>query len=105
MADAFAENPGYWFVVATVLPLVSFVLIFLASGAWCLAWRYRESPGGAVWYRLFGGDRPGPVPAYVALAAIALAFVCSAVGYVQYARMHGHDEDDEQEIKATIRDA
>src|SRR5262245_30495198 len=98
----FEGNPGFYFVLATLLPLVSFVLIFLASGAWCLAWRYRESPTGAQLYQLFGGDRPGPLPAYIALAAIALAFVCSAIGFVQYTIQHGHNEHDREEIEQSV---
>src|SRR5947207_1655040 len=77
--------PAYWFVIATLLPLASFVLIFLASGLWCVARRYRDAPGMEQLYQLTGGDKPGPTGAYVALSAIALAFVCSSIGFVTYA--------------------
>src|SRR5262245_49629177 len=99
----FEGNPGYYFVLATLLPLLSFVLIFLASGAWCLAWRYRESPTGAQLYQLFGGDKPGPVPAYIALAAISLAFVFSAIGFVQYLRQEAGAEEERAALEQTIR--
>ncbi len=82
MPDFFAR-PGLLFVLATILPLVSFLLILLASGAWCLARKYRETLGEGP-YRFFGGDKPGKLPAYVALAAIFLAFVCCATGFVLY---------------------
>src|SRR4051812_7191236 len=82
----FENVPAYWFVVATLLPLASFLLIFLASGLWCVARRYRDAPGMEQLYQITGGDKPGPTGAYVALGAIALAFVCSLIGAVTYAR-------------------
>src|SRR5438034_942725 len=93
----FLEHPGLLFVLATVLPLVSFLLIFLASGGWCIARRYRNSPGMEGLYQLFGGDKPGKTPALIALAAIGLAFVCSATGFVLHYKEevdyhHEHEE-------------
>ena len=38
----FQAHPGYLFVLATLLPLASFLLIFLASGLWCILKRYRS---------------------------------------------------------------
>jgi NADH-quinone oxidoreductase subunit L len=100
----FLERPGYLFVLATLLPLVSFLLIFLASGGWCLARRYRLEG----MYQLFGGDKPGLLPAYLALGAIALAFVLCAAGFVLYhrdeSRHHHAVEDLEQEISALQTD-
>src|SRR5262245_27517085 len=84
MPSYFDDYPGYYFLAATLLPLASFFLIFLASGAWGLLRPYRERPLGAALFRLFGGDRPGPLPAYVALGAIALAFACSLAGAIKY---------------------
>jgi NADH-quinone oxidoreductase subunit L len=85
--------PGYWFVAATLLPLASFVLVILASALWGLARRYREtSPAWETIYQLTGGDRAGKLPAYVATAAIALAFVCSLTGGILHtiAQAHAH---------------
>jgi NADH-quinone oxidoreductase subunit L len=94
----FLERPGYLFVLATLLPLVSFLLIFLASGMWCLARRYNLQG----MYQLFGGDKPGKLPAYLAIGAIGLAFVLCAAGFVLYHRDEAHHhhavEDLEQEI-------
>ena len=41
MLDVFKERPGLLFVVATLLPLVSFVALLLAGGvrAWARSWR------------------------------------------------------------------
>src|SRR5438445_510869 len=63
----FENVPAYWFVVATLLPLASFVLIFLASGLWCVARRYQNAPGMEQLYQITGGDKPGPTGAYAAL--------------------------------------
>src|SRR5690349_18560921 len=98
----FSATPGYWFVAATVLPLVSFVLLLLAGGLHWLARRYR-SAGMESLYEITGGDRPGKTPAYVALGAIALACVCSVIGFVQFQAAHAHAhhaiEDIERDIK------
>jgi NADH-quinone oxidoreductase subunit L len=100
----FEAHPGYFFVVATVLPLASFVLIFLASGLWCLARRYRDSPGWEAIYDFTGGDRGGKLPAYVATGAIALAFVCSLYAGILHtmaqSRIHGAVEEVEARIAA-----
>ena len=99
----FFERPGFLFVLATVLPLVSFLLIFLASGVWCIARRYRTAPGMEGLYQLFGGDKPGKTPAFLALAAIAVAFVLSMTGFVLHYRdllkYHHAREPIEEEIK------
>src|SRR5581483_5863453 len=80
-----ANQPGLLFVAATLLPLLSFVLIFLACGLWaaCRPSRNQSAICRSL-YVLTGGDRPGRGAAYVALAAIVLAFVCSLVGFVMY---------------------
>jgi NADH-quinone oxidoreductase subunit L len=102
----FVDRPGYWFVLATVLPLLSFLLIFLASGMWCLARRYNWKG----MYELFGGDKPGKLPAFFALGAIGLAFVCCAVGFVNYyGEEHGHLhakevlEEEVHKLKVTVK--
>jgi proton-translocating NADH-quinone oxidoreductase chain L len=76
-----AFNYGSLYVIATLLPLASFVVLFL------------------------GGRRLGRLGAYIATAAIAGAFVCSAIGLAAYLQnrpehhhhgghdAHGHDHD------------
>ena len=90
----YADHPGWLFVTATLLPLLSFVLIFLASGAWALLRRYRDDhPGrrtGSIY--LFGGDKGGRGAAYVATAAIGLAFLLSLAGFVVFTFVDGDQE-------------
>jgi NADH-quinone oxidoreductase subunit L len=100
----FMDRPGYFFVLATLLPLASFLLIFLASGAWCLARRYRELPGVEALYQLFGGDKPGKTPAYLALAAIGLAFVCSAIGFGYYYQANAKHDKASRELVSAAHD-
>jgi NADH-quinone oxidoreductase subunit L len=99
----FLTHPGYFFVAATLLPLASFLLIFLASGLWCLARRYREVGGaGEAIYELMGGDRAGKLPAYIATAAIGLAFLLCLYGSILHtqrqSRHHSILEKTETEI-------
>jgi NADH-quinone oxidoreductase subunit L len=85
MLAMFAERPGLLFVVATLLPLASFLIIFVSFGVWALLRPYRdETDARSALYELFGGDRPGRVPAFIALAAIAGAFLCSITGAVNF---------------------
>jgi NADH-quinone oxidoreductase subunit L len=82
MFPDFLQQPGWFFVAATLAPLVSFVLCLLASAVWSAVRPYRDSDYGALVYNLFGGDKPGPTKAYVALGAIVLAFLFSLAGFV-----------------------
>jgi NADH-quinone oxidoreductase subunit L len=70
---------GHLYVLATLLPLASFVVLFL------------------------GGRRWGKVGAYIATGAIAAAFVLSFVGLVEYVSHagHGHGESAHAEGEAT----
>ncbi len=89
----YGAHPGWLFVTATLLPLLSFVLILLASGAWALLRRYRDDqPWVEQAYRLFGGDKGGRTAAYVATAAIGLAFVLSLVGFILFTFVDGDKE-------------
>ncbi len=80
MLDRFADDPGLIYVVATLLPLASFVLLLLAGGLKNLGRAHRETGWGESLYRIFGGDRPGKGGAYVATGAIAAACVLSVAG-------------------------
>ncbi len=78
---AFGEHPGLIYVVATLLPLASFVVLLLAGG---LRNALRSRKPGGLGDKLLGGDSPGKLAAYVATGAIGLAFVCSLIGFFQF---------------------
>jgi NADH-quinone oxidoreductase subunit L len=82
LLELFYEHPGWYFVVATLVPLLSFVLILLASAMWCVGRAYRDTAAGAAIFNLFGGEERGRTPAFVATGAIALAFVFSLIGFI-----------------------
>jgi NADH-quinone oxidoreductase subunit L len=107
----FQQHPGYLFVAATFVPLLSFVLILLARATRLALRPYRESPSVTPVYNLFGGDVGGKGGAYVALGAIAIAFLLSLTGFILFAREQGrvetqleearklHGEEKEQEVE------
>lgn len=76
----FSETPGYWFVLATILPLVSFVVLLLASGIWSMARRY----GHDKVVDALGSPFASRFASWIAFGAIGLAFICSVIGFVQY---------------------
>ncbi|MCS7045131.1 MAG: NADH-quinone oxidoreductase subunit L [Gemmataceae bacterium] len=81
----FGQHPGLIFVVATLLPLASFALLLLAGAA--RAYLRSIKAEGSLSERLFawlGGEATGRGPAWIATAAIALACVCSVVGFVWF---------------------
>jgi NADH-quinone oxidoreductase subunit L len=93
----FYEQPGLLFVVATLLPLASFVFLLLAGGLRNYLRPQREKSGlGAALYQMLGGDVPIKFAAYVATGAIGLAFVCSIIGAVTY---FGEAHEVEHEIE------
>jgi NADH-quinone oxidoreductase subunit L len=108
MLDFLQGNPGVLFVIATLLPLASFLLVLLGFGFWCVFRPYRETEYGGVLYHLFGGDTPGRTPAYIALAAIFLAFLCSAAGFSLYTTgfyQHEREVQAKEEEKKTQQKA
>src|SRR5947209_2030337 len=93
----FASKPGLFFVVATLLPLASFALILVA---FAVRTALRSSPEGSIGQQLYqatGGDVPSRWPAWLATAAIGLAFVCSATGFVWFLDDHKQIESLEEE--------
>jgi NADH-quinone oxidoreductase subunit L len=92
----FAIHPGLLFVVATLLPLASFVLILLAFGLGTMIRPYRESDICGALYRLLGGEQQGRGAAYVATGAIGLAFVLCLVGFMMHSAEH---QDNEKKIE------
>src|SRR5579872_1889846 len=108
MLPNFQETPGYYFVAATLVPLASFVLILLSSAAWAVARPYRETDYGALFYNLFGGDKPGPTRAYVALGAIVIAFLLSLTGFVYFVPQHWnyyHAKHHLERLEAELKNA
>jgi NADH-quinone oxidoreductase subunit L len=88
MFDRFATEPGLLYVVATLLPLASFVVLLLAGGLKNLGRAHRSTGWGESLYWLFGGDNPGKGGAYLATAAIGLSCVLSIVGLVRFLGEH-----------------
>src|SRR5437764_12700117 len=88
MFDQFATEPGLLYVVATLLPLASFVVLLLAGGLKNLGRAHRATGWGESLYWLFGGDNPGKGGAYIATAAIGCSCVLSIVGLVRFLNEH-----------------
>jgi NADH-quinone oxidoreductase subunit L len=101
--EHFQHNPGQLYVIATLLPILSFLLIFLSFGIRSVLRRYHDTEGtGEALYKLFGGERGGKVPAYVATGAIALAFVCSLAGFILYRTGFAHHEEGVKELRDEV---
>jgi NADH-quinone oxidoreductase subunit L len=106
MFGEFQDRPGLLFVVATLLPLASFLLVFLSFGLWAVFRPYRDDRDArASLFTFLGGDSPGRLPAYVALAAIVGAFLSSLGGattfFIDQGQRHHHAEKvEELEAKA-----
>ena len=76
------EQPGLLFVAATLLPIASFAILLLWGAVrWGLRPYANDNPAARNVFEMLGGAVPGPGPAYVATAAIGLAFVCSLIGF------------------------
>jgi NADH-quinone oxidoreductase subunit L len=118
------EQPGLFFVIATLLPLLSFaVLMVLSLLRWGLRPYAKNNSTVNGIFQFLGGAVPGRGPAYIALAAIALAFVCSATGFAFFLREagsmkyiknlyaydvepgEGHDAKDKKKDKKAKKDA
>jgi NADH-quinone oxidoreductase subunit L len=85
----FQEHPGHLYVLATLLPMAAFLLILLGKALRTALWSHRQSGGaGEALYRLLGGDKPSPVAAYLATAAIAGAFVLSLISFILFSQDH-----------------
>src|SRR5260221_5762219 len=88
------QSPGRLSVVATLLPLASFVLLLLLGGLRNAARPYRQSGIGQQIFWLLGGDVPSKIGAYVATAAIGLSCILCLIGLVWFLNSHplGHHE-------------
>ena len=104
MPEFLEHHPGLLFVVATLLPLASFVLLLLIGGLRNAVRKAPEGSVGAKLYQALGGPTPGRGAAYVAVAAIALAFVCSLLGFILFTSTHAAHEHQAEELQAQMRD-
>ncbi len=100
------DNPGLLFVIATLLPLVSFTLLLLAGAARGVLRQHQQNPTLKSLYELLGGDVTGRGPAYVGLASMVLAFGLSFYGFVLYlgdypVHLH-HSTTDEEKLPAKV---
>ena len=103
MPEFLEHHPGLLFVIATLLPLASFVLLLLVGGLRNAVRRAPEGSVGATLYRALGGPLPGRGAAYVATAAIGLACVCSVIGFVLFTTGHAAHEHKAEKLQAQIR--
>lgn len=88
-----SEHPGFLYVIATLLPLASFLLLFLAGGLRAAVRPCRDKGICASIYQGLGGDIPRRTGAYVATAAIFGAFLCSLTGFIWHSidTHHAHE--------------
>src|SRR5437016_4532896 len=96
------QQPGLLFVGATLLPLLSFVLILLSFAVKTFFRKSPEGSAGAAIFQSMGGPAPGRIAAYVATGAIALAFVLSLTGFVLYVKGHAVQEEEEQALESRL---
>src|SRR5262245_1323331 len=85
----FDSHPGHLYVVATLLPLASFLVLLLAGLVRGLVRNYRHTGWAAGLYHMLGSDHPQRGPADVATGAIGLAFVLSLIGFLRFADDQG----------------
>src|SRR5262249_1855167 len=104
MPEFLEHHPGLLFVIATLLPLASFVLLLLVGGLRNALRRAPEGSFGETLYRALGGPLPGRGAASVAPAAIGLACVCSVIGFVLFTTGHAAHEKKVEELQAKIRE-
>ena len=98
MFQEFGEHPGLWFVVATFMPAASFVMLLLAGGVhWMLRSSQKSTTGASSEQTRV---ERGRVAAYVATGAMALAFLCSLIGAIQFFGQSGHGSGEHAEMWA-----
>ena len=103
----FTDHPGHVFVVATFIPLASFVLILLFNGvrSWLRKSYHPDDDGVAAnIYRALGGDKQTKLGACVATGAIFLSFCFCAYGFgqflVDHQFLHVAEGQNSKEMKA-----
>src|SRR5262245_459375 len=93
------QHPGFLFVIATLLPLASFVFLLLAFALRTALRSSREGTVGATLFQAMGGDTPQRWPALVATMAIGVAFVVSLTGFVWYSIEQHKIADVKQDVE------
>jgi NADH-quinone oxidoreductase subunit L len=101
--EYFEQQPGLLYVVATLLPLASFVLLLLVGAVRNYVRKMPEGSPGATVYNLLGGDRPTRGGAYVATGAVFLSFVLCLTGFVLYVSSFPAYEEKHTELHDEVR--
>src|SRR5580765_1865100 len=103
----FDAHPGSLYVIATLLPLLSFLLILVTFGVKAYFRKSTEGSTGETIYLLLGGPLPSRSAAFVATGAIALACVLCIIGFIRFASSHAADEAEEHAVEhklVSVRD-
>lgn len=83
--------PGRVYLVATMLPLVAFVLLLLGGGLRSLCRPYRETNLSArFWYFMLGGHQPIRLGAYLTLLCMVASTVLAFIGMVNFTHDAAH---------------
>src|SRR5262249_38740361 len=82
------DHPGLLYVVATLLPLASFVILLLVGALRFAVRPQRDTPLGGAIFEALGGDTPRRWPATLATGGIGRAFVLSVIGFVWFVQDH-----------------
>jgi NADH-quinone oxidoreductase subunit L len=97
-----SQHPGLLYVAATLLPLLSFVMLLLLGGIKNAVRPYRAAGICQAIYNGLGGDRPSVGPAYIATVAIGGAFVLCLIGFILFARHPHHGSGPDPHWSAQI---
>src|SRR5262245_60018230 len=93
------SHPGLLYVAATLLPLLSFLILPLV-GAVRSASRPRPGQTPSPLYELLGSGRPMKAGAYLATAAIAGSFLLSLAGFVKFTADQRHNETGAEAVES-----
>jgi NADH-quinone oxidoreductase subunit L len=102
MSEILDQHPGLLFVAATLLPLLSFLVILLTFAVKTF---FRKSPAGSpgeAIFQLLGGPVPSRAASFVATAAMGLAFVLSFTGTVIFNSEHSAHEAEVNKVESQI---
>ena len=86
-------NPGFMiYVVATLLPLLAFLLLLLRGGLLHFLRPYKNGGLGQTLWNALDFEHQGKGPAYISTIAIGGAFVLAALGFILYAGDPSHGD-------------